>query len=133
VVLRPEAVDESGFEITADPDQPDGFLVHGHRPERWIRQTNFDNAEAVGYLADRLARLGVEDALARAGAVAGSPVTIGGVTFDWEPSTPAGAAAVRFGSRGTDSRLDTDHRIGAAQRKVARRIRRAPQADSDRR
>ena len=38
-----------------------------------MRQTNFDNDEAVGYLADRLARLGVEEALAKAGAEPGSP------------------------------------------------------------
>ena len=37
-------------------------MVRGARPERWVRQTDFDNDEAVGYLADRLARLGVEDA-----------------------------------------------------------------------
>ena len=84
VVLRPPAVDESGFEVTADPDRPGGFIVHGARPQRWVRQTNFDNAEAVGYLADRLARLGIEDALAGAGARAGCPVTIGHVTFDSE-------------------------------------------------
>ena len=74
-------------------------------PERWIRQTNFDNDEAVGYLGDRLARLGVEEALAAAGAVPGCPVTIGDVTFDWEPSTPAGVAVMLSG-RGTDRRLD---------------------------
>ncbi|MGH3920710.1 MAG: GTPase ObgE [Pseudonocardiaceae bacterium] len=129
VVLRPSAVDESGFEIAADPDQPEGFIVRGARPQRWVRQTNFDNAEAVGYLADRLARLGVEDALARAGARAGCPVTIGDVTFDWEPSTPAGAAAVRLGGRGTDWRLDDDERVSAAQRKAARSTRREPVAD----
>jgi GTPase len=131
VVLRPSAVDETGFQITADPDQPDGFIVRGERPERWVRQTNFDNAEAVGYLADRLARLGVEQALADAGAEPGSPVTIGGVTFDWEPATPAGAAAVRLSGRGTDTRLDRDDRVGAAERKAARRLRRAPGADSE--
>ena len=49
-------------------------------------QTDFTNDEAVGYLADRLARLGVEDALARLGARAGAEVTIGDVTFDWEPT-----------------------------------------------
>jgi GTP-binding protein len=129
VVLRPSAVDESGFEVTADPDQSEGFIVRGIRPQRWVRQTNFDNAEAVGYLADRLARLGVEDALAAAGARAGCPVTIGDVTFDWEPSTPAGAAAVRLGGRGTDWRMGGDERVGAAQRKAARRIRREPVAD----
>ena len=31
-------------------------------------QTNFDNDEAVGYLADRLAKLGVEDELRHKGA-----------------------------------------------------------------
>jgi GTP-binding protein len=129
VVLRPSAVDESGFRVASDPDQPEGFIVRGARPERWVRQTNFDNAEAVGYLADRLARLGVEDALAGAGARPGCPVTIGGVTFDWEPATPAGAAAVRLTERGTDWRLDSDQRVGAAERKAARRIRRIPGAD----
>ena len=39
--------------------------------ERWVRQTDFANDEAVGYLADRLARLGVEEALARPGRRAG--------------------------------------------------------------
>ncbi|MGH3901731.1 MAG: GTPase ObgE [Pseudonocardiaceae bacterium] len=129
VVLRPSAVDESGFEVTTDPDRPEEFIIRGIRPQRWVRQTNFDNAEAVGYLADRLARLGVEDALAAAGARAGCPVTIGDVTFEWEPSTPAGAAAVRLGGRGTDWRLDSDERAGAAQRKAARRTRREPVAE----
>jgi GTPase len=130
VVLRPSAVDESGFTVTADPDQPEGFVVRGARPERWVRQTSFDNAEAVGYLADRLARLGVEDALASAGARTGCPVTIGDVTFDWEPTTPAGAAAVRLGGRGTDWRLDSDERVRAVHRKAARRIRREPRSDA---
>ncbi|HEX2263885.1 MAG TPA: GTPase ObgE, partial [Pseudonocardiaceae bacterium] len=130
VVLRPSPIGESGFVVAADPDQRDGFIIRGIRPQRWVRQTNFDNAEAVGYLADRLARLGVEDALAAAGARAGSTVTIGDVTFEWEPSTPAGAAAVRLGGRGTDWRLDDDERISAAQRKAARRSRREPSAGS---
>ena len=30
----------------------------GRKPTRWVRQTDFANDEAVGYLADRLARLG---------------------------------------------------------------------------
>jgi GTP-binding protein len=131
LVLRPTAVDESGFEITADPERPEGFVIHGARPQRWVRQTNFDNAEAVGYLADRLARLGVEDALAAAGARAGCSVTIGDVTFDWEPSTPAGAGAVRLGGRGTDWRLDSDERVSAGQRKAARRGRREPGTDGE--
>ncbi len=122
-VLRPTAVGETGFTVAADPEQDGGFVVHGDRPERWVRQTLFDNDEAVGYLADRLARLGVEDALARAGAVPGSPVTIGGMTFDWEPSTPAGVAILLSG-RGSDPRLDRSDRPGAAARKSAKVLRR---------
>ena len=59
--------------FTIEPDDDGVFVVHGARPERWVRQTNFDNDEAVGYLADRLARLGVEDALAQGRRGAGRP------------------------------------------------------------
>ena len=122
-VIRPVAVDDSGFTVSSDPEVPGGFIVRGTRPERWIRQTQFDNDEAVGYLADRLARLGVEDELVRLGAEPGATVTIGNVTFDWEPQTPAGVDVVRTG-RGTDARLDQVERIGAAERKHASRVRR---------
>jgi GTP-binding protein len=122
-VIRPVPIDDSGFTVTSDPDEPGGFVVRGARPERWVRQTQFDNDEAVGYLADRLARLGVEDELMRLGAEPGAPVTIGEVTFDWEPQTPAGVDMVRTG-RGTDVRLDRVERVGAAERKHARRVRR---------
>jgi GTP-binding protein len=130
VVLRPEAVDEAGFRVVPDPELDGGFIVRGARPERWIRQTAFDNDEAVGYLGDRLARLGVEDALAKAGAIPGCPVTIGDVTFDWEPSTPAGVAVLLSG-RGTDRRLESNDRIGAADRKVARGQRRQHRTDAE--
>jgi GTP-binding protein len=130
IVLRPKPVDDSGFTVTRDPDDPDAFIVRGERPERWVRQTDFNNDEAIGYLADRLARLGVEEALAKAGAVPGSAVTIGSVTFDWEPSTPAGVAH-QLSGRGTDVRLERSGRVSAAERKEARRIRRegAPAED----
>jgi GTPase len=130
IVLRPQAVDDAGFTIEADPELPGGFIVRGARPERWIRQTSFDNDEAVGYLGDRLARLGVEEALAKAGAKPGCPVTIGDVTFDWEPSTPAGVAVLMSG-RGTDRRLDRDSRVSAAERKAARIDRRRPRTDAE--
>ena len=54
------------------PDGEGGFIVRGPRPERWVDQTDFDNDEAVGYLGDRLARLGVEDELLRLGAKPGA-------------------------------------------------------------
>ena len=130
VVLRPVAVDDSGFTVVPDPELPGGFIVRGARPERWIRQTNFDNDEAVGYLGDRLARLGVEEALAEAGAVPGCPVTIGDVTFDWEPSTPAGVAVLLSG-RGTDRRLEQSSRPNAADRLAARVERRRHHTDEE--
>jgi GTP-binding protein len=130
IVLRPQAVDDSGFTVEPDPELPGGFVVRGARPERWIRQTAFDNDEAVGYLADRLARLGVEDALAEAGAQPGCPVTIGDVTFDWEPSTPSGVAVMMSG-RGTDRRLEQTSRVSAAERKAARADRRRHRTDEE--
>lgn len=122
-VIRPVAVDDSGFTVRPDPDEPGGFVVRGVRPERWVRQTQFDNDEAVGYLADRLARLGVEEELVRLGAQPGAPVTIGDVTFDWEPQISAGVDMVPTG-RGTDVRLERNDRISAAERKHASRVRR---------
>jgi GTPase len=120
-VIRPIPVDESGF--TVESDGHGGFLVRGTRPERWIAQTDFDNDEAVGYLGDRLARLGVEDELLKLGAKPGCAVTIGDVTFDWEPQTPAGVDVMPTG-RGTDARLERNERVGADERKAARRERR---------
>ncbi|MBY6363456.1 GTPase ObgE [Rhodococcoides corynebacterioides] len=127
-VIRPVATDRAGFSVIADPDEPGGFIVRGERPERWVKQTAFDNDEAVGYLADRLARLGVEDELVKQGAQPGAPVTIGDVSFDWEPQTPAGVEVTLTG-RGTDSRIDQVDRIGAAERKHARRVRRGLDTD----
>ena len=128
-VIRPVPVDDSGFTVEPDPQQPGGFVVTGARPERWIGQTNFDNDEAVGYLGDRLARLGVEEELLRLGAQPGCAVTIGDMTFDWEPQTPAGHQAALSG-RGTDARLERSERAGAAERKAARRQRREHGDDS---
>jgi GTP-binding protein len=122
-VIRPIPVDDSGFTVEPDPQHPGAFVVQGARPERWIEQTDFDNDEAVGYLGDRLARLGVEDELLRLGARAGCEVTIGDVTFEWEPQTPAGVEHALSG-RGTDARLERTDRVSAAERKAARRERR---------
>ncbi|PBC38695.1 GTPase ObgE [Rhodococcus sp. ACS1] len=122
-VIRPVIANENSFSVIADPEIPGGFIVRGTRPERWVRQTQFDNDEAVGYLADRLARLGVETELVKQGAEPGASVTIGNVSFDWEPQTPAGVDLTRTG-RGTDPRLDQVERIGATERKHASRVRR---------
>ncbi|HEX7744224.1 MAG TPA: GTPase ObgE, partial [Micromonosporaceae bacterium] len=99
IILRPPAVDDTGFTVELAPDG--AYVVRGPRPERWVRQTNFDNDEAVGYLADRLARLGVEEQLAKSGAEPGSLVRIGSREFDWQPTVYAAAESV-LGPRGTD-------------------------------
>ncbi|MFT2014775.1 GTPase ObgE [Streptomyces sp. 796.1] len=115
IVIRPKAVDDAGFTVTAEEDGL--FRVRGEKPERWVHQTDFNNDEAVGYLADRLNRLGVEDALVKAGAKAGDGVAIGteenAVVFDWEPSMAAGAEML--GRRGEDHRFDAPR--PAAQRR----------------
>jgi len=125
-VIRPVAIDDSGFTVESDGEE--GFVVRGSRPQRWIGQTDFQNAEAVGYLADRLARLGVEEELLKLGAKPGCAVTIGDVTFDWEPQTAAGVDVLMSG-RGTDIRLEQTDRVPADERKAARRERRRPGGD----
>ncbi|MGB0437704.1 MAG: Obg family GTPase CgtA, partial [Mycobacterium sp.] len=126
-VIRPVAVDDSGFTVKAEG--MGGFVVRGTRPQRWVAQTNFDNDEAVGYLGDRLARLGVEEQLLKLGARPGCAVTIGDMTFDWEPQTPAGVDLPPSG-RGTDVRLEKTDRVPADERKAARKARR--QSDESR-
>ncbi len=141
-VLRPAGVDGSGsgprgrgrggrrggegvdFVIERDPEVEDGFLVIGRKPERWIHQTDFENDEAVGYLGDRLARLGVEEALAKAGAVEGSTVSIGAISFEWQPMTAAGRDEKIATSRGTDRRLERTGRSTSEERKRASQARR---------
>jgi len=105
-VIRPPAAGGPEFEVVRTGEN--SFLVRGHKPARWVRQTDFSNAEAVGYLGDRLARIGVEKGLAEAGAQAGAEVAIGddddAVVFDWDPDVPAGTPH-GFGPRGSDERL----------------------------
>ena len=48
------------------------------------------------------------------------------MTFDWEPQTPAGVDMHDVG-RGTDIRLEQTDRVGADERKAARRERREQQ------
>ncbi|GAA0847208.1 GTPase ObgE [Streptosporangium amethystogenes subsp. fukuiense] len=105
LVIRPKQHGDTGFVVRRVDE--DTFQVTGAKPERWIRQTDFTNDEAVGYLADRLERLGVEEELTKAGAKAGAEVIIGsmenGYIFDWQPTL--NAEAVHQGPRGSDNRL----------------------------
>jgi GTP-binding protein len=120
VRVKVQAADEPGFEVVRIGEAT--FLIKGEKPRRWVQQTDFSNDEAVGYLADRLARLGVEEALAEAGAEPGAEVLIGdpddAVVFDWDPAAPMASGASsgsgssrhakgkqHLGPRGTDPRL----------------------------
>ncbi len=127
-VLRPQPVDDAG--CTGEPGA-EGFIVRGAKPERWVRQTDFDNDEAVGYLADRLARLGVEDELARLGAPPGAAVTIAGVTFDFEPASALADEEFRPTRRGADERMERSTRVRAGERLAAKRARRRRPAEDD--
>ena len=108
IVLRPVHVGDVGFTVTANEDG--SFTVLGEKPIRWVRQTDFANAEAIGYLADRLATLGVERELFKKGAKDKDEVRIGegdnAVIFDWEPTIEAGAELLA-GPRGEDHRLES--------------------------
>ncbi|RXZ67967.1 GTPase ObgE [Agromyces albus] len=120
IVMRPRSVDDAGFTVRAEGGSYGTlYRVLGSKPERWVAQTDFTNDEAVGYLADRLARLGIEDALVRAGATAGSAVVIGpgaGVVFDWEPTLTSTAELITA-PRGSDLRLDEQRRATRNERR----------------
>ncbi len=92
----------------------------GEKPERWIRQTDFSNDEAVGFLSDRLNRLGVEQKLVELGAVEGDPVLIGhpdnAVVFDFKPGIDAGAQML--GRRGEDQRFREDRPAADRRRAI---------------
>ncbi|MGC4943340.1 GTPase ObgE [Kribbella sp. DT2] len=118
IIIRPQMTGGVEFKVKRTPDGT--WLVQGDKPERWVRQTDFTNAEATGYLADRLNRLGVEKELLERGAMAGDGVMIGdgpnAVVFDFAPDVQAGAELLS--RRGEDHRLEEDR--PAAQRKKAK-------------
>lgn len=121
-VLRPVTQEDGGFTIKKREKGGKPFYqIRGHKPERWINQTDFSNDEAVGYLADRLNSLGVEKQLMKMGAHEGDMVVIGpedgGVIFDWEPSISTGAELLS--PRGTDARLERNSRATRRERKAA--------------
>jgi GTPase len=133
IVIRPPSVDggdEFTVEETLDADTGPGeraWRVVGVKPERWVRQTDFSNDEAVGFLADRLNRLGVESRLLGMGAAEGDTVLIGdldnAVVFDFRPGIDAGVEML--GRRGEDQRFDES-------RPAARRRREIEEAMSER-
>jgi GTP-binding protein len=114
IVIRPRPIDDQpDFTVKREGEL---WRVRGDKPERWVRQTDFSNAEAVGYLADRLHRIGIEDRLLELGAQPGDGVAIGGanaVIFDFAPQIDIGAEILS--PRGEDQRLVEER--PAAQRR----------------
>ena len=116
IVLRPQSVGGKGAEFTIKAEG-ELWRVRGEKPERWVRQTDFNNTEAVGYLADRLNRIGIETRLLELGARAGDAVAIGGadaVVFDFAPQVDVGAEILS--RRGEDQRF-TEERPAARRRR----------------
>ncbi|MGQ2913884.1 GTPase ObgE [Microbacterium aurantiacum] len=119
VVIRPTGADRA-FDVRVEGGTWGNiYRILGEKPERWVQQTDFTNDEAVGYLADRLDRIGVDDALYRAGATPGATVVIGagdGVIFDWQPALSS-AAELMTAPRGTDPRLYQGGRRTTSERR----------------
>jgi GTPase len=118
IVIRPPSAD-GGDDFTVQ-ETDEGWRVRGVKPERWVRQTDFSNDEAVGFLADRLNRLGVESRLLELGATEGDTVLIGdpdnAVVFDFRPGIDAGVEML--GRRGEDQRFDESRPAARRRREI---------------
>jgi GTPase len=78
VVLRPV---EEGFSVVRDDDG--AWRVTGKGAERVVAMADLTNEEAVAYVQERFRRMGVERALARAGAREGDTVRVGPVELEY--------------------------------------------------
>jgi GTP-binding protein len=79
VVLRPA---EEGFSVGRDDDG--AWRVSGRSAERVVAMADLTNEEAIEYVQVRLRRMGVERALARAGAAEGDTVRVGDVELEYQ-------------------------------------------------
>ncbi len=61
------------------------FVIEGRAVERAVALSDLTNLEALAYVQERLKRLGVDKALAKAGAREGDQVHIGTFSFDYIP------------------------------------------------
>jgi GTP-binding protein len=119
VVIRPKGSDADFTVRVEGGTYGPVYRILGDKPVRWVQQTDFQNDEAVGFLADRLEKLGVENELYRVGATPGATVVIGagdGIVFDWQPALTS-AAELMTAPRGTDPRIDPSGRRTTSQRR----------------
>ena len=73
---------EKTFQVVCEA--PGVYRVMGTQVERLVVQTDWENEEALIYLQHRFARMGVDDALEKAGCRAGDEVRISGRAFMYE-------------------------------------------------
>lgn len=85
VIHRPEA---EGVVVERGIDG--AWVVRGRQAERAVAVSDITNADALAYVQHRLKQMGVDRALARAGARSGDVVHIGGFTFEYEPDQVIG-------------------------------------------
>jgi Obg family GTPase CgtA len=78
VVHRPV---REGYEVVRERG---GWVVEGREAVRAVALSDLTRADALAEAHRRLQRLGIDKALARAGAQPGDPVRIGSVTFDYD-------------------------------------------------
>jgi GTP-binding protein len=70
-----------GYRVVRDGG---GWVVEGREAVRAVALSDLTRADALAEAQRRLRRLGVDRALARAGAQPGDAVRIGGLVFDFE-------------------------------------------------
>lgn len=73
---------DNKFEVICE--EPGIFRVQGRNVERMVVQTDWENEEAIAFLQHRMRRIGVDDALAQAGAKNGDEIRILGYAFDYD-------------------------------------------------
>jgi GTP-binding protein len=77
------ADDDEGWRVEQDEQEDDVFVVRGKRVERMAAMTDPNSEEGVEVLQRHLRRMGVLDALERAGATPGATIRIGPIEVDW--------------------------------------------------
>ncbi len=130
ISLLPPKKDDSKYEIrTESQGENIIYRIVGPKPERWVAQTDFSNQDAVGFLGERLQKIGIEDELYKKGAKRGSTVIIGeqnGVVFDWDPLVDSVAELVSDERRTNQDRRQEYHQMmdqrsqGRAEREAVR-------------
>ena len=80
-VFRPA----KGREFSVERTPSGGFRVVGESVERLLQRWDVENEEALAHIERRLQKMGVVDALAKAGFTPGDDVEIGGVVFEFDP------------------------------------------------